>query len=321
MVSITLMFCARERPVEYVFLFIISQSVPWHPNERSLDKKYLSLSTRLLVDAHSSLDTLPSTVSFPHLGNLTGYIFSFHSGSSVILNGSRSTSLERYFCGSGGEIFRYELMRPVGVPSHETVEGDRAMTLVIAFVGEAGAVMAGDMREITFLGDRASMDRLERELYTGSILTDEDLGKRAGALGVRLGIRDDKVKVTERDGVLVGEVTSLEGGVLRKRRVYASGGSYAIVDTGDGAPVPRGRGGAGNFVVLGNEKTKAIAHRCIRERWKNGGLRDAVEIIARSMERASAETPSVSRRFILVQTGKTADLGKVMEQEGTGSPS
>ena len=117
----------------------------------------------------------------------------------------------------------------------------------------------------------------------------------------------------------MGEVTSLEGGVLRKRRVYASGGSYAIVDTGDGAPVPRGRGGAGNFVVLGNEKTKAIAHRCIRESWKNGTLRDAVEIIARSMEWAYAETPTVSRRFILVQTGEKADLGKVMEEDRAGN--
>ncbi len=195
------------------------------------------------------------------------------------------------------------------------------MTLVIAFIGATGAVMGGDMREITYLGSRISTERLEEELYKGLIVTDDELERRARELGVMIRIRDDKVKVSERDGVLVGEVTSLEGGVLRKRRVYASGGSYAIVDTGEGAPVPRGRGGAGNFVVLGNEKTKAIAHRWIRERWKNGSLRDAVEIITRSMERASAETPSVSRRFILVQTREKADLGRVMEQEGTGSPS
>ncbi|MDD1664395.1 MAG: DUF2121 domain-containing protein [Methanomicrobiales archaeon] len=195
------------------------------------------------------------------------------------------------------------------------------MTLVIAFIGETGAVMAGDMREITYLGDPASLVTLERELYTGLIPTDEALLSRAGELGVGLSIRDDKVKVTEKDGILVGEVTSLEGGVLRKRRVYASGGSYAIVDTGDGVPVPRGRGGAGHFVVLGNEKTKAIAHRCIKEMWKNGSLRDAVEIITRSMERASSETPTVSRRFILLHTSERADLGKVMDEAGPGNPS
>jgi len=190
------------------------------------------------------------------------------------------------------------------------------MTLVIAFIGKSGAVMAGDMREITFVGDPASMEALERDLYSGLIATEGALLERAGDLGVRLGIRDDKVKVAERDGVLVGEVTSLESGVLRKRRVYASGGSYAIVDTGEGAPVPRGSGGAGNFVVLGNEKTKAIAHRIIRERWKNGTLGDAVEILVRSLELASAETPTVSSRFILVQTGERAGLGKVMEEDG-----
>jgi len=193
------------------------------------------------------------------------------------------------------------------------------MTLVIAFIGESGAVMAGDMREITFLGDRASMETLERELYTGLIATHESLLSRAAELGVRLGIRDDKVKVSERGGVLVGEVTSLEEGVLRKRRMYASGGSYAIVDTGDGAPVPRGRGGAGSFVVLGNEKAKAVANRIIRERWKNGGLRDAVEIIVRSLEQASAETPTVGRRFILVQTGEKAELRKMMDKDGAGN--
>ena len=189
------------------------------------------------------------------------------------------------------------------------------MTLVMAFIGESGAVMAGDMREITFIGDPPALETLERELYTGLIPNDEALISRAGELGVRLGIRDDKVKVANREGVLVGEVTSLEGGILRKRRVFASVGSYAIVDTGDGAPVPKGRGGAGNFVVLGNDKTKAIAHRCIREMWKNGGLRDAVEIITRAMERASSVTPSVSRGFILVQTREKADLKKMMEEE------
>ncbi len=190
------------------------------------------------------------------------------------------------------------------------------MTLVIAFVGTEGAVMAGDMREITFLGDGASIELLERELYTGGVVTDVDLRKRAGELGVGLGIRDDKAKVSERDGVLVGEVASLEGGVLRRRRLYASAGSYAIVDSGDAAPVLRGRGGAGNFVVLGNERTKAVAHRCIREGWKDGSLQDAAEIITRAMERAPAITPSVSRRYILIETRKKGDIGGAMEEDG-----
>jgi hypothetical protein len=194
------------------------------------------------------------------------------------------------------------------------------MTLVMAFIGERGAAMAGDMREITFLGEPASIAVIEKELYGGDLATDDDLLARAKELGVELGIRDDKVKVTGRSGALVGEVTSLEGGVLRSRRVYATAGSYLIVDLGEGLPVLRGKGGAGNFVVLGNDRTKAIAKVCIRERWKGGGLREAVEILAGALGEAAEGTASVSRRFILVQSGERADLGRVMEGDGIPGP-
>jgi hypothetical protein len=192
------------------------------------------------------------------------------------------------------------------------------MTLVMAFIGKTGAVMAGDMREITYLGERGSMEKLEDELYKGNIATDDDLEKRAKELGVELRIRDDKIKVTEDQGVLTGEVTSLEGGTLRRRRLLASAGSYAILDIEGPSATLRGKGGAGNFVVLGNEKTKEIANRCIREGWRGGSLRDATGIILRSMELASRTTASVSRRFLILQTGKKVDLAGAVEQAAGG---
>ena len=191
-----------------------------------------------------------------------------------------------------------------------------AVTLVMAFVGESGAVMAGDMREIGFLGDRAAIGRLEEELYSGALRTDGELLSRAAELGVKLTIRDDKAKVFEEEGVLVGEVTSLEGGLLSKRRLYASAGSYAIVDTVGSAVTVRGRGGASNFVVLGNELAKAVANRMIRERWRDGTLEDAAEILVRSIDAASAASPSVGRTFLIVQTRKRVDLGKILEKAG-----
>jgi hypothetical protein len=78
----------------------------------------------------------------------------------------------------------------------------------------------------------------------------------------------------------------------------------------------RGRGGAGNFVVLGNERTKAIANRCIREGWRNGSLRDAREIITRAMERAARESASVSRRFMILETTAKIDLERMMDRAG-----
>jgi hypothetical protein len=195
------------------------------------------------------------------------------------------------------------------------------MTLVMAFIGKSGAAMAGDMREITTLGDPEPTAALERELFSGLIRTDEALFGRAQELGVRLSVRDDKVKVSERNGVLVGEVTAFVGGILRRRRLYATAGAYAIADTGEGAPVPRGTGGAGNFVVLGNELTKALANQVIREGWRNGGLEDAIGIITRAMVRAAGETPSVSREFILVQTRTRGDIAGLMEEDGTAGGS
>jgi len=182
------------------------------------------------------------------------------------------------------------------------------MSLVIAFVGRNGAVMAGDRRSVFFLGDDASVERLERELYSGRIVADEELHRRAEALGVRLFVYDDRCKVTIRDRVLVGEVTSSEGGRVRKRRLYASAGRYAIVEFegGEGTVTQQGEGSA--FVVFGSEIAKKITNAVIKEHWKNGGLAQAAGIIERAMEKAGRETASVSIEFELLQTAERADI-------------
>jgi len=190
------------------------------------------------------------------------------------------------------------------------------MSLVIAFIGAEGAAMAGDMREIITRGDERSTQTLEDELYNGRIVTDADLNKRADDLGIFLSIRDDKRKVTARDGVLVGEVSESEGGVVKKRRLYATGGEYALAEvTGSGIRMS-GSGKASNFVVLGNQITQEVARACIREHWNNGTTHDAIRVIMLAMERASATTASVSALYTLVQTPATASLSAVIERDG-----
>ncbi len=189
------------------------------------------------------------------------------------------------------------------------------MTLVIAFIGIHGAVIAGDMREIITRGDTMSTETLEQELYNGLIVTDEDLIKRAGDLGVSLTIRDDKRKVMHRDGILVGEVSETEGGVTRKRRLYATAGEYALAEVTDSAVRQTGKGKASNFVVLGNQITKQIAHSCIQEHWKNGGIHDAIRIIMLSMERASKATSSVSGLYTLIHTPAKVSLSEVIGRD------
>lgn len=188
------------------------------------------------------------------------------------------------------------------------------MSLVIAFVGKNGAVMAGDMREITFQGDRVNREKLERELYSGEIITDEDLNKRTEELGVRIMIRDDKSKVAQRYGALVGEVTSVEDGVVRKRRVYASAGNYAIAEIID-AEIKLTDSGSSAFIVLGNNVTKEIANKCIRHHWKYGNFHDAIRSIVLAMEAAAKVTASVSKKYILVQTSSRTDLSLAIERD------
>jgi hypothetical protein len=191
------------------------------------------------------------------------------------------------------------------------------MSLVIAFIGRQGAVMAGDMREIITRGDRMPTETLEHELYSGLIVTDDELRKRAGELGISLTIRDDKRKVTRRDGILVGEVSETEGGVTRKRRLYATAGEYALAGITDADLRLTGKGKAGNFVVLGNQITQQIAHTCIQEHWKNGGVHDAIRILMLSMERASKATASVSGLYTLIHTPAKVSLSEIIGRDSS----
>jgi hypothetical protein len=189
------------------------------------------------------------------------------------------------------------------------------MSLVIAFIGSHGAAMAGDMREISFGGELGAVAALEGELYGGTITGEDSLHRRAGALGVTLHVRDDRVKVEDRGGVLVGEVGERDASAERSRRLYAAAGRYALIDLEGGQVTRRSGGGAGSFVVLGNEVAKRVAHRCIADGWKNGTLEDAIRILIRTLEEASRASPTVSRSFLLVQTRSPIDPARLLEDD------
>ncbi|KDE55373.1 DUF2121 domain-containing protein [Methanoculleus sp. MH98A] len=182
------------------------------------------------------------------------------------------------------------------------------MTLVIAFIGKQGAVMAGDMREIAFGGDDSSIEDLERELYGGAIVSDSDLAKRADEIGVTIQLRDDKTKVSQRDGTLVGEVTETEGANISRKRLYATKGSYVIAEIVDSRLRVMQKGRASNFVVLGNDITKRVANQCIQGMWEGGTIQDALRLIMLTMQIAASVTASVSRTFVLVHTDTAADI-------------
>ncbi|WP_235809575.1 MJ0548 connectase family domain-containing protein [Methanofollis ethanolicus] len=195
------------------------------------------------------------------------------------------------------------------------VGGVGGMSLVIAFVGSKSAVMAGDMREIFFWGDETAVQALEKELYGGGLVADNDLYRRAEALGVGVVVRDGREKVREQDGVLVGEVRETVGGTVRARRLYATAGRYAIAEFEGSCGRLTGKGTGSTFVVLGNRAAQAIALASIREGWKDGGTEDAVRVIILVMKTAAAATASVSKRFVLIRTEAGADLDTLLARD------
>ncbi|MDD1709134.1 MAG: DUF2121 domain-containing protein [Methanoregulaceae archaeon] len=182
------------------------------------------------------------------------------------------------------------------------------MSLVIAFIGSEGAVIAGDLREILMAGPDAAISRFEQELYSGQIRTDSDLKRRAIENGIILNLRDNKCKVSDHEGILIGEVAESEGDKVRRRRLCVACGTYAIIDTDEDVSTLKQRGGGGTFVVLGNEVTKRIAHAMIRSEWNSGTFPDAVRLIIRIMNAAASSTASVSRAYTILQTRKKTEL-------------
>lgn len=190
------------------------------------------------------------------------------------------------------------------------------MTLVIAFIGKNGAVMTGDLREITFEGEKQNRDKLEKELYNGTIVTDDELANKAREFGVGITVTDCKSKISERDGVLVGEVSSIEGGVTKKRRLYASAENYAIAELRNSEITLTSHAKGSNLIVLGNDFTKQVANKCFKDNWtKKSTFQDAVKILILCMETAARKTASVSKQFFLIQTASNVDVLKIVEKD------
>jgi hypothetical protein len=193
------------------------------------------------------------------------------------------------------------------------------MTLVIAFIGKNGAVMAGDMREISFQGEKPDREKLEKELYSGALVTDDELKKKAEELKVKIKVTDFKNKVSERDGVLVGEVSSFEDGIMKKRRLYASAGNYAIAELRNSEITLISHMKGSNFIAFGNEFTKQIANKCFQDNWtKKSNFQDAIKILMLCMETAARKTASMSEQFLLIQTVSNTDVLKVVEKDMKG---
>lgn len=186
------------------------------------------------------------------------------------------------------------------------------MSLVIALAGSREAVIGGDQRCITFLGECL---QLEEELYSGRIKNDETLLARARELGATLQVSDVREKVWRRGDLLVGEVTELSSRLERRRRIYLTPGARLEVDiTGREARI-RARGGVG-CVVFGNRFTQELAGSSVAR----AGGRVNEGLIKSIFVEAGVRTASVSREHIILRSGKkqtdpAAVLQRALEED------
>jgi len=170
------------------------------------------------------------------------------------------------------------------------------LSLVVAFAGKKRAMIGGDRRSIAFFG---GAERLEEELYSGKIGTDEELLKRAKDLGSRITISDGREKVWKRNDsdVLVGEVTELSVESQRRRRIYLVAGGYLLVEiSGNKAEISKK--GKSTLVILGNKFTREFAY----QRLGSAGKPPELSSMKALFEEARRATASVSPDYTVISS-------------------
>ena len=132
------------------------------------------------------------------------------------------------------------------------------MSLIIAYVGKKGCVMASDKRKIGYFGDKKNLSKLEEELYEGHIDNDDDFLKRAKELGISIKITDDANKLKIIGNTIRGEVSTKGTFETRRRRIYGTKNGYQIVEL-LGSETESRKAGDSGLIVFGNEFAKRAA--------------------------------------------------------------
>lgn len=179
------------------------------------------------------------------------------------------------------------------------------MSLIICYIGSRGTVILGDRRRIGFFGDEKKRESLEKELYNGSIKTNDEMLNKAVELGVTLKITDDAEKIREIGDVVTGEVKLSTTQKVRRKRIYATTNSYSIVELA-GSRIEKMQSGGNSIVVLGNKYTKEEADKIIKKHWKkNKTLSEIVDLFTMILTELSKNTPSVGPDYnVLVKNPK-----------------
>ena len=179
------------------------------------------------------------------------------------------------------------------------------MSLIIAYVGKKGCVMASDKRKIGYFGDKEKLAKLEEELYSGNIDNDERFLARAEELGVSIKITDGANKIKGIGNTIRGEVSTKGTFETRRRRIYGTTNGYQIVEL-LGSDTKSRKAGKSGLIIFGNEYAKQMAEVLIKRKWKSSqSLRYMGDIFQDIISEISSKTPTVGKNVdVLLQQPK-----------------
>ena len=182
------------------------------------------------------------------------------------------------------------------------------MSLIIAYIGKKGCVMAADKRKIGYFGDKKQLRTLEEELYSGAIESDEKFLKRAEELGISIKITDDANKLKVVGNCIRGEVSTKGTFETKRRRIYVTTNGYQIIEL-LGSETKSRKAGKKGIILFGNQYAKQLAESLISKNWKSSlSLRYMGEVFEDILSQVSSKTPTVGDKFdVLIQQPSFSD--------------
>ena len=179
------------------------------------------------------------------------------------------------------------------------------MSLIIAYVGKKGCVMASDKRKIGYFGDKENLTKLEEDLYNGKIDNDSDFLIKANDFGISIKITDDANKLKIIGNSIRGEVSTKGTFETRRRRIYGTTNGYQIIELLGSETESRNAGKSG-VIIFGNEFAKQKAETLIKRNWKpSQSLRYMGDIFEDIIKKVASMTPTVGKNVdVLMQQPK-----------------
>lgn len=196
------------------------------------------------------------------------------------------------------------------------------MSLIIAYMGKKGCVMAADKRKIAYFGDKEELSALESELYNGKIQNDEELLERAEELNVSVKITDGASKLLEIGEIIRGEVSSKGTFQTKRRRVYGTTNGYQLVEL-LGSQTQSRKAGNNGVILFGNKYAKKLAQKLLSSKWKaSQNLMTMKEVFEEILSEVSSKTPTVGDEFDVIVKHPTyseataqMNLNKTIDQD------